>query len=121
MLNFLVCALIVKIGVVVLTIREDQWLRVSGNGVNDRETESRKKRGRGDLLIMKEGADAVKRLLSGAKQIRSREKNVRVFQKAGDFKTAVHEFKSLRPAIVREASYPFGHKALYGKVGDRFI
>ena len=131
MKDFLVCSLIVTICVTVRTTCDaamldaendvDPLLLVSRNVVSDGETESRKKRGRMDLLMMKEGADAVTKLISGAKRIRSREKHVQVFQKAGDFKTAVQEFKSLRPSSLKEASYPFGHKVLYGTVGDRFI
>ena len=64
---------------------------------------------------------AIKKLLNGAKQIPSKERNVRVFQKPGDFSTAVREFKSLWPTDIGETSYPRGFKVVFGYVGDRFI
>ena len=64
---------------------------------------------------------AIKKLLNGAKQIPSIERNVRVFQKSGDFSTAVKEFKSLGPTDIGETSYPRGFKVVFGYVGNRFV
>ena len=119
----LVCALIATVCVIVQTAcaaatmegtgGDVNQLLVYGNDVNGR----RWKRGSFSLI----GEYAVKKLISGAKRIPTKERNVRVFQKAGDFKTAMEEFKSLRPTDLKEISYPFGYKVLYGNVGDRFI
>ena len=54
-------------------------------------------------------------------QIPSKERNVRVFQKSGDFSTAVKVFKSLGPADIEKISYPRGFKVVFGYVGDRFV
>ena len=123
MKTFLVCALIATICVTVQSACADatmvgtgdgvNQLLVNGNDVNDR----RWKRGSISLI----GEYAVKKLISGAKRIPTKERNVRVFQKAGDFKTATNEFKSLGPTDMKEISYPFGYKVLYGNVGDRFV
>ena len=92
----------------------------SGHGMKHPESLRRQKRARFDL--MKEGTDAVTKLTSGAKRLRSYEKNVRQYRKDGNFQTAVEDFMALRPVSVREASYPpFQHKAVYGRVGDRFV
>ena len=53
------------------------------------------------------------KLISRAKRIRSYDKNVCQYRKAGNFETAVEDFRSLRPVSLIEASYSLQHKAVY--------
>ena len=68
-----------------------------------------------------EGLLAVNKLLKGTSQVGTKERNVRVFEKAGDFETAMADFNSLKPWLVTKKSYPGGNRLVTGLVGNRLV
>ena len=68
-----------------------------------------------------QGLIAATRLLKGTEQVGTKEKNVRLFHKVGDFESAMADFNSLKPWLVTKKSYPGGNRLVTGMIGNRLI
>ena len=102
-----------------------------GNGFDSIDKITLGKRTRGRKRVKKsvspflgdgvKGLIAATRLLKGTEQLGTKEKNVRLFQKAGDFESAMADFNSLKPWLVTKKSYPGGNRLVTGMIGNRLI
>ena len=90
----------------------------AGNDINDIETRNREVR---SVINVKIGADAARKLISGATKINTSDKYTNVYEKSGGLKAAITEFKALNPTQVETVSYGFGQKMVHGFVGDRYV
>lgn len=90
---------------------------VNGNDVIKLQREKRM-----SMYLSVKGAEMVKKLTRGAKQIESKEKNARVFIKPGSFMSAVGEFKALKPTNVHGTARPsYQTPVVSGQVGNTLI
>ena len=90
----------------------------AGNNIKDIETRHREVR---SVINVKIGADAARKLISGATKIHTSDKYANVYEKSGGLKAAITEFKALNPTQVETVSYGFGQKMVHGFVGDRYV
>lgn len=92
---------------------------VSLNQVSGFLSSTREKRSLWHLV--RKGAEATMVLLRGAKRVPSDDNSVRVYQKQGDYNTAVMEFDRILPEDVKHMYLPDGSKGMVGHVGDRMV
>lgn len=117
----IVCIMIVILSVIAKSTSDAAAVPDTGNQQNQLLVD-----GIGDGLQqidsrMIRGIVALKKLLRDAKYIPSKAKNIRVYQKAGDFRTALEEFRSMKPVDIGEVSSPSEYRVVYGNVEDRLV
>ena len=89
----------------------------------------RRRRGTSVTALLLKGNEAVKKILKGAVQLPSDDRSTLMFQKTGNLKTALNDFKSTKPVPVSDGHtrFPFGPKIyymndrVYGQAGDRIL
>ena len=68
------------------------------------------------------GAEIVKKLLRGAEQMDSKNKNIRLFKKLGTFRSAIDDFKALTPSNVQSSnSHLYQSTTVSGFLGNRLV
>lgn len=89
----------------------------------------RHKRGTVATELVVKGRNAVRIILNGAKRLPSDDHSTKFFEKTGNLKSALSDFRATNPVTVSDGhkTFPFGPKIyymndrVYGQAGDRIL